>query len=181
MRLIDQCTDRKIHTRNISIATYNCSENSIVVEGILKDDRQISYFVPEQDAIPPGTVHHMIVRMRIQGPSLTIANVEVEMPATPHADCIDLKNSLDRLVGLRIVPGFTSRVKKAIGGVKGCVHLTTLVLAMAPAAVQGYWTHRGSRPSDDPISTEAVEQYLINTCRVWRRNGPLAQKVLART
>ena len=29
---------KKLHTRNIEIATYECDENRIIVEGFMKDD-----------------------------------------------------------------------------------------------------------------------------------------------
>jgi hypothetical protein len=38
MNLVEHCRDRKIHTRNIEINTYEYDEENIVVEGILKDD-----------------------------------------------------------------------------------------------------------------------------------------------
>ena len=181
MGLIEQCMGEKIHTRNISIAIYACGDSGIVVEGTLKDERLISHFRTASETLPPGTVHHMTIRMRIEDPSLTLAEIAVDMPTIPHGDCIGLKHSLEGLVGLRIAPGFTSRVKKTVGGVKGCVHLTTLLLAMAPAAVQGYWTHRGGTPTVEDIPVEALEQYLIDTCRVWRRNGPLAKEIMPGT
>ena len=56
-------------------------------------------------------------------------------------------------------------------------HLTALLLAMAPAALQGYWTHRGSRPAEEPPPKEAIAKFLIDTCRVWRKGGPLAGKL----
>ncbi len=42
--------------------------------------------------------------------------------------CREMENSLDEIKGLNIAPGFTSKVKKIAGGIKGCVHLTTLLL-----------------------------------------------------
>jgi hypothetical protein len=66
-----------------------------------------------------------------------IVDLHVKIPGAPHDDlCREMENSLNDIKGLFIAPGFTSRVKKIAGGVKGCVHLTTLLLSMAPAALQ---------------------------------------------
>jgi hypothetical protein len=59
--------------------------------------------------------------------------------------CREMENSLDEIKGLNIAPGFTSKVKKIAGGIKGCVHLTTLLLSMALAAVQGYGYSKPAR------------------------------------
>lgn len=177
MSLAQYCKNDSVHTRNISVATYGCNDGGIVVRGELKDDRSVPHYTMDGEKLPPGNIHHMIIRMRIDGTSLAISDMEVEMPGTPHSDCIETRNSLDPLVGLVIAPGFTSRVKKAVGGVKGCVHLTALLLAMAPAALQGYWTHRGRRPAEDAPPREAIAKFLIDTCRVWRKGGPLAGKL----
>jgi hypothetical protein len=177
MSLADYCNDDSVHTRNISIATYGCENGGIVVKGELKDDRSVPHYTMEGERLPPGTIHHMIIRMRMDGATLTISEIEVSMPGTPHPDCIETRDSLDQLVGLAIAPGFTSRVKRAVGGVKGCVHLTALLLAMAPAALQGYWTHRGRRPDKEGPPIKEISRFLIDTCRVWRKGGPLAEKL----
>lgn len=177
MTLIEKCGGKPVHTRTISIATHADGDDGIVVEGVLKDDRLAAHYTFKKDKLPPGTIHHMVIRMRVTGAQLTIEEIEVEMPGTPHGDCHEVKNSLQALTGIRIAPGFTTRVKRTVGGVKGCVHLTGLLLTMAPAAVQGYWANRSRNPESGHLTTEALEQYLIDTCRVWRREGPLVESV----
>jgi len=45
MNLVEQCRDRKIHTRSIKISTYEYDEENMVFEGILKDDLLIPIYV----------------------------------------------------------------------------------------------------------------------------------------
>lgn len=168
----------RIHKRNIEISTYSCDDNNIVVEGILKDDRFVSYHTMSGDTLPPKTVHHMIIRLLVEMPSLNIAEIEVEMPCFPHEECPNVKGVMEQLAGMKIAPGFTAKVRRLIGGNKGCAHLTTLIFAMAPAAMQGYWTSRAQKPSSDsPVPPLLIEKYLIDTCRVWRKGGPLAKEI----
>jgi len=46
---------QKIHTRTINIATYKASEESIIVEGSLKDDRLFESLLSTGKKRPPGT------------------------------------------------------------------------------------------------------------------------------
>ena len=118
----------------------------------------------------------MVIRMLI-GDRLLIKKIEVEMPRTPHADCIETINSLKEIEGLNIAPGFSAKVKKITGGIKGCSHLTTLLLVMAPAAVQGYWSNIARKPFNGKLSRESMEKYLIDTCYTWRKDGPIMKKL----
>jgi hypothetical protein len=174
---LDKNKGRKIHARNIEISTYESDSENIIVEGILKEDRLIPVYHHSGEKHPPHTVHHMIVQMLIESLSLTIKEIKVEMPQTPHEDCIQTSNSLQQLSGMRIAPGFISKVKKTLGGINGCLHLTTLVLAMAPAIIQGYWVYQNKEKGDNEISPEMVNDYLIDTCWVWRKDGPLAAEL----
>ena len=86
-----------------------------------------------------------------------------------------MENSLDKIKGLNIAPGFTSKVKKIAGGIKGCVHLTTLRLSMAPAALQGYWIFEVRDEHRSENSVLDIEKYLVDTCWAWRKDGPLVK------
>jgi hypothetical protein len=175
MGLKERCGD-KIHVRNVEVSTYECEGEGIIVEGVLRDNRLKPYYLIAGDAHPPGTIHHMIIRLLV-GENLLIKKIEVEMPCTPHTDCIETINSLKEIEGLNIAPGFSFRVKKITGGIKGCSHLTTLILVMAPAAVQGFWSNMARKPFDGKLSRESMEKYLADTCYTWRKDGPLMKKL----
>ncbi len=168
-----QATNQKIHTRQIDIATYRGNTpDAFIVEGILKDERLLDTFGPAGKFYPAGTIHHMIVRITVKALTLVIEDIEVEMPTIPHQMCIDTLKCLDPVKGLAIVSGFTSSVKKLVGGVKGCVHLLALLTAMAPAAFQGVFSAIGK--DLDPSHTA---EKMKDTCRVWREDGPLMEQL----
>ena len=177
MSSLNRRKGRKIHTRNIEICTYESGSRHITVEGKLKEDRLIPFYHDFGEKHPPETIHHMIIQMLIECSSLTIREINVEMPETPHQECIHTSDSIQKIKGLSISPGFTSKVKKALGGINGCLHLTTLVLAMAPAVIQGYWVYRNKEKGNKKISSEIIKDYLIDTCWVWRKDGPLAEEL----
>jgi len=171
MNLVGQCKDRKIHSRSIEISTYEYDEEHIVVEGILKDDLLIPIYVSGKEK-QPHSPHHMMIQLLIECSSLTIKDINVEMPTIPYEWCNETSGSLDPIKGLKIAPGFTSKVKKILRESKRCLHLTTLLLAIVSTVMQGYWTYNARKPSSGGVASEMIDHYLIDTCWVWRINGP---------
>ena len=154
------------------MSTYETDMDDIIVEGTLKDNRLIPYYRPSGEKRPPHTVHHMVIRMRIGAASFSIEDIEAEMPEIPHVECPRTSESLLKIKGMKIAPGFTEKVKKILGGINGCSHLTALVHAMASAAVQGIWVYNSRKPENAGISFDMMDEYLIDTCWVWRKEGP---------
>ena len=175
MGLNKQHKGRKIHSRNIQISTYEYDDENIVVEGELKDDTLIPMYVSGKER-QPHSPHHMIIQMLIECSSFTIKEIKVEMPGVPYNWCQETSNSLDAIKGLKIAPGFTSKVKKILSESKKCSHLTTLLFAIAPAVMQGFWIFNAGKPSGDVVSPAIVKNYLVDTCWVWRKDGPLASR-----
>ena len=179
MRLLADCKQRKIQSRNIDIASYECGDDHIVVCGELHDRRLVPTVTLEGKPRPPASVHHMRICMKVSIQSLTIEDIEAELPEIPHEECAEMYRTLEGIKGLTLSPGFTRKVKTQLGGRNGCIHLTTLLLAMAPAALQGFWVHNDRKPERRRVSKGLMERYLIDTCRVWRHEGPLVKKIAA--
>lgn len=177
MSLLEKHKKEKVHKRNINISTYNCDKGGIIIEGELIDDRLTSGFSPTGEKRPPKKIHHMMIRMWIDGQPLSIKEIEAEMPGTPNKECTETRKSLDRIKDMSIVTGFTMKVKDILGGINGCAHLTALLIAMAPAAIQGYWANYSRKPVDKDLSSDAMRQFLVDTCWVWRKDGPLLKKL----
>jgi hypothetical protein len=174
--MIDTTACQKIHTRNIEVATYSFEDEAIVVEGHLKDDRLIDSYRSGGEVIKPNVVHNMIIRMKVRGPELIIEDIDVKMPKVPNDGCLETRRSLEPIIGMSIVSGFTVKVKELVGGAKGCAHLVALLMAMAPAAVQGAWSAATRLPNDSQALKTYSLKRLKNTCYVWRSDGPAFAK-----
>ena len=92
--------------------------------------------------------------------------------------CPEILPGMQKLVGLKIITGFTQRVKDLIGDVKGCSHLTNLFLTLGPVAVQGYWAAYGRRPGARSLENPAVSR-VLDSCHVWRKDGPYVRSLFA--
>lgn len=162
----------KLHTRNIKITSYDYDEQRMIVEGSLKDDRFRESYSMTGEKFPGGVIHHMVIRLLVNCTNLVIEDVNVTLKSVPREVCMETINCLDSIRGLTITKGFTAKVKKLAGGKKGCTHLVELILAMGPAAIQGYAAYQSRKPAVfDPDRAKMILEFLINTCRAWREDG----------
>jgi len=176
MQRIKTAGPGKVHARTIDIAVYPHGEGKLVVEGVLKDERPCRSHLMTGQTRPPGILHHMIIRMVVTGPDLVIEDIEAELPQTPRQECRETEESLQPVIGMSISAGFTRRVKTTLGGPCGCSHLTALLLAMAPAAVQGFWSNLVRVPYNPADYSEKAMEVVLDTCRVWRSDGPTVKE-----
>lgn len=170
----------KIHTRAITVNSYEMGDGTIQIEGVLTDERFFpSLYYSRNQYIDPGIVHRMTVRLDIALPDLEIREARAVMNEVPIESCREIETFVQKLVGLKIKPGFTKKVRGLLGGVEGCLHLTNLILTMGSAAVQGFWAYYSRRregakgvqaPGFDP-------DLLKDSCWMWREEGPLFARI----
>ena len=179
---LDGLKQEALHTRAISTTTYRVDDARILVEGTLRDERQVeTYSLTQGERVAPGVVHDLTLRLLIQGGSLTIEELEVEMAHVPLELCRKSPEGLMKLRGERIAPGFSNRIRESFGGPHGCAHLNALLLSMASAAVQGFWSLMATRPLTPAEGAGAMDPaYLVDTCWVWRRGGELYEELCTR-
>jgi hypothetical protein len=101
---------------------------------------------------------------------LEIHAVEVASDAVPNPICREVTPNFQRLVGLRIAPGFTRAVRERLGGRAGCTHLVELVGALATAAFQTIYLEREQR---DSAAQSRERPHIIDTCHTLRSDGPV--------
>jgi len=170
---IDMNKNRRVHCRKLEITTYTDEPGAVILEGRLLDECFVTRYMMGGEQRPPGFIHDLVVRMKVSGPALTIAGIDVKMPTVPRSECRQALDCLDPLVGMPITSGFTVRVKELVGGPKGCAHLVSLVLTMAPAAVQGAWSAISRTPLDPALYADLAMDFLTDTCMIWQKGGSL--------
>ncbi len=168
-----------VHRRGMEIQTFPVEGGRLIVEGWLKDERLVPGFHWDGRPRDPGVVHWMCVRFLVGDWPLSILEVEGEMPGIPNEQCPVALESLERLKGVSISTGFGIEVRKRLGGVRGCAHMTTLILSMGPAAVHGYWAERSRSRRPPPESLDDIPglDQLRNSCILWRDDGPILRSI----
>jgi Protein of unknown function (DUF2889) len=163
-----------VHTREISMRTSDLGDHTILVEGSLVDHRYRAGCsgVSEESEL----VHHMVIQLKVKGPRMVIEQAEAAMPHHPREECPEMLPWIRKLEGLEIAPGYTLKVKRIVGGVKGCAHLTSLVISMGESAVQGYWTAYTAETRKTGLPEQTIKKF-INTCHLWKENGPIVREL----
>jgi hypothetical protein len=162
-----------VHTRKISMRTSDLGDHTIEVEGDLIDHRRRRG--PDVSSDQSELVHHMVIRMKIRGPAMSIEQAEATMPHHPRQECPVVLPWIRKLEGLTVAPGFTMKVKRVVGGRNGCAHLASLVIAMGETAVQGYWAAYGVDRGRECLREQDLKKF-INTCYLWREDGPIVKE-----
>ena len=175
----DLIKDRPVHERRMRIQTFPLEDGRLVAEGWLRDERLIDGYHWNGEKRPSGIIHHLCVRLLVGGWPVTIMDAEAEMPRVPHDLCCTTQESVKKLKGMAIVSGYSEKVRHLLGGVKGCNHLTHLVVVMGTAALHGYWTQRSKKKQPIPGSLEEFQglSNLINSCALWEEDGPIIQEI----
>jgi hypothetical protein len=169
-----------IHSRTISVDTFETGDGTIMVEGKLRDDRLFPSFVfSSGKSMEPGPIHHIIVRLTISLPRLLIEKAEADMRHVPSDICRELPATVEKLVGLEIKHGFTQKVIDSMGGIQGCLHMNNLIIAMASAAVQGQWAYYSRKRGDSVIRMpEFNPSLVVNSCWLWREDGDNIKRMM---
>ncbi|MDP1990418.1 MAG: DUF2889 domain-containing protein [Syntrophales bacterium] len=168
-----------IHSRKIVVNCYETDTERLIVEGFLTDERLFPYIIHAlRETREAGLMHHVALTMELTIPQMKIVSIMAEMPVVPDAGCRDIKEAVQKLEGRFIRPGFTVEVRDLFGKAAGCLHLTNLILAMSSAAVQGLWSYLSRMREGAVPSLPATDgSMLIDSCHMWRKEGPFVEKI----
>jgi hypothetical protein len=179
--LKERISGEPLHGRCIDMKTYALDEDTILVEGWLREDRFHAVYDIAGEHCPPGPVHHMAIRLLVGGTPLTILDAEAEMEHGPLDICRATLETVRSVIGLEIAAGFQKRVRRLMGGEKGCAHLTHLLIVMSQAVFQGALAHKRRHPIPVPNALEEVAglEYLVGSCPAWGADGPIMRNLKA--
>lgn len=169
----------RIHSRTITVNSYEIGDSSLLVEGDLVDERFFpSFYYSRNEFLDPGIIHDIRVEMKVSLPTMEITEARAMMRKIPIEECLGVESSAGKILGLRIKPGFSRELKERLGGTSGCLHMATLIYHMAAAAVQGMWAALSrKREAGGTRSLDYDPGILKNSCWLWREDGPFFEKV----
>ena len=169
-------TERElVHTRQITCRAFRLKNGFLEIEATLGDEKgQQVAFRSRPPVRAGGLMHRMSLTLTIDG-DYTIQDVRASTLQAPWAMCGGTDDAYRKLVGLRIGPGFSQRMKELLGGVQGCTHVTELVAQAANTYMQASWPDRIARQmavSADPRGwPDKSTLGFVNHCHAWRQDG----------
>jgi hypothetical protein len=167
-----------LHDREYRVRAYRLADDRLLVQGAIRDQKPPGLYLADDP--DPLTVHHMQLSLEIGFPNLEIAAATVHFESHPNTTCPSIVDHYGNLIGLSIARGFTHRVRELFGGPRGCTHVTALLQAMAPVAMQCFWSMAAAGARDEgkpsPIGSGGMDddeawKRIIGTCHVWDPDG----------
>lgn len=171
-----------LHDREYRVRAFRRASDRILIQGAVRDQKPPDLYIADDP--DPLTIHHMQVSLEVDFPSLEIADVTVHFEMHPMDSCPSITEHYANLVGLSIARGFTGRVRELFGGPRGCTHTTALLQAMAPVAMQCFWSMRAAEAKlnggprglfgdDRTPGGEENWRLIVGSCHVWSPDGDL--------
>jgi hypothetical protein len=172
-----------LHIRKIECQGFKRNDKLWDIEAHMTDRKSYSFPSEEEDGeVVAGTpIHDMWLRVTLDD-SLVIQAIEAVTDSSPYRLCPRITPNFQRLVGVRIGPGFNRKVKQLLGGVEGCTHLVELMGPLATTAYQTIFSAR-RREERERAEREGValprpseRPRLIDTCHAHASDSPVTKR-----
>ncbi|HHI76292.1 MAG TPA: DUF2889 domain-containing protein [Gammaproteobacteria bacterium] len=168
-------SDRQaVHARDIRCRAYRRSDGLWDIDGELLDTRTEPVHTHGRGRIEPGEpLHAMWMRLTVDE-TLKVRAIRAGIDQAPYPACPHFPaDRLDRLVGAQIAPGWTARVRLALGGRNGCTHLVEMLGPLATTAIQAIYAWR-SETGDRPGGHRPPPDF-IDSCHSLAADGEAAR------
>ena len=125
----------RLHTRRVSYEGFRRDDGLFDLEGHLTDVKDHDYALLTGLRPAGVAVHDMWVRVTV-GSDYIIRSIEVRTDGMPYETCDRIEPAYAKLAGASLLHGFRKTLYDAMGGVRGCSHLTELLAHAPTAAIQ---------------------------------------------
>lgn len=174
MPLSKPASRQHVHTRNIQCLGFHRDDGLWDIEARLTDTKTYSFGNHDRGGINAGeAIHDMLIRITLDG-DFVIQNAEAVTVSGPFSICPAVNSAFHQLVGLQIARGWRKSVLQRFGGVKGCTHLTELMLG--PIATTAFQTIRGSREGAEGPDKETTASRIVDTCHALASDGVVVRR-----
>lgn len=136
MPLPPPSTRTRLHTRRVSYEGFRRDDGLFDLEGHLTDVKDHDYALLT-GLRPAGVpVHDMWARVTI-GTDFIVRSIDVRTDGMPYEGACDrIEAAYGKLAGASLLHGFRKTLYDAMGGVRGCSHVTELLAHAPTAAIQ---------------------------------------------
>lgn len=179
MSLSPAARRRHLHTRTIACEGYERDDGLYDIEARIVDTKTYEVTEPYRGTRAPGMhVHDMQLRLTLDR-TMTVRGIEVSTNDAPYDACPSVAPAYKALIGARVGGGWRKAVAEAVGRVKGCTHITELLLPAATVAFQtmGSWPKEGQVATEAHPDTTRKKPYFIDGCKAWASDGAVVKRL----
>ena len=164
-----------LHKRVVQCWGYRREDGLWDIEGRLVDTK--TYPFPNEDrggAIQAGEpLHDLWIRLTVDSQCL-IQAVEACTDGAPFTLCPTITGRYQELVGVRIGPGWSQKLRELFGGTSGCTHMTELLGPVATTFFQALYGQRYDEEDAKPATARRPPP-VLNTCHALASNSPVVK------
>ena len=136
MPLTSPAARKRLHTRRVSYECFQRDDGLFDMEGRLVDVKDHDYALLTGVRRAGQAIHDLWARITV-GRDFVIRWVEVKFDDMPYpGGCERIEPAYGKLVGASLLHDFRKTLYDAMGGVKGCSHVTELLMHAPTAAIQ---------------------------------------------
>lgn len=138
MPLTQPVSRKRLHVRKAVYEGFARDDGLFDIEGRLTDVKDHAYTLMTGPRAAGEPIHEMWVRVTIDR-QLGIHAIEASTDHMPYPGaCDEIEGAYASLVGTNLAQGFRRALHDAMGGVKGCTHITELLGYLPTAAIQTF-------------------------------------------
>ncbi len=164
-----------LHTREIVCRGYKRDDGLWDIEAALADTKTYAFDNVDRGTISAGEpLHGMFIRLTVDE-TLTVREIEAASDFTPFAVCPSIVPAYAALKGLSLGAGWRRAVRERVGRVKGCTHLTDLLLG--PLLTAAIHTVNAAREKlSDAGADGKTRPPLLETCHAFAPASPVVKR-----
>lgn len=158
------------HTRRVRYEGYKRADGLWDLEAHLTDIKNHDYQLKTGVRRAGQPVHDMWVRITVNR-KFEIVDATCAADAVPYGEgCENIAPAYRKLVGLNLLKGFRKQVHEALGGVKGCTHITEMLGGLPTAAIQ---TFAGEMPEE---RADGAKPFQLDQCHALETTSDTVKK-----
>ncbi len=166
---------KKMHLRDIQCEGYSREDGLWDIEAHLVDSRSYDCGYDEEfrASIKAGdAVHDMWLRLTLDL-DFVIHDVQAVSDQTPFAICPSATQNMQKLIGLKISPGWMKNVNELIGPESSCTHLMGLLPVISATA---YQTMHHALKVKQSKQTDGNKPMILDACLALSSDGDIVRK-----
>jgi hypothetical protein len=162
-----------VHSREIRCRGFRREDGMWDIEGQLEDTKTYSFANRDRGGIVAGEpIHRMLIRLTVDD-DLLVHAAEAATDSGPFGLCGAIAPVFEELVGMRIGPGWRKAVLAKMAGVKGCTHLTDLLLG--PVTTTALQTIAAARSRRQEAAGDERPPPILDTCHALARTSDVVR------
>ena len=170
---------RRVHARRIEIEGFLREDGLLDLDARLTDVKDQDYVIASGLRKAGEPIHDLLLRVTIDTQFNIVDACAVSARVPYPGGCETITPAYRQLVGLNLVKGFRKTVGEMFADVRGCSHLSELLLSLPTAAIQTLATFRRDTEDTDgkPFqldrchALETTTQTVLRYYPRWYRSG----------